>query len=488
MTARGRIPVTTSQFNWSTLFGRAKNRLGDTLTRPLLDYIAMLCITAILVGLGLIMVFSSSMADSKLKGNSVWAAAGYQAWMVVAGLGCMWLGLKIQPQLVRRFGGLALAVSILLLVAVLLPGVGTGRDAWGAQSWINIGPVRLQPSEIVKVTLAIWGASYLADQDPSAPLRQNRIVRFMGVFGVIFLLVVLQNDIGMALTIAFVAATIVLFAGIRLGYVVAAGVLGVGAIIAFFFTNGFRSDRIRVYFNAFFGHFEDTRDTAFQSYQGFLSLGDGGVTGVGMGQSRAKWFYLPEATNDFIFAIVGEELGLWGAAMLIILFGMLGYFGLRIARRSSDSYMALLSATLTTGVVVQAFINIAYVIGLLPVTGIQLPMISSGGTSAIITLGTMGLLINCARHEPEAISAMQSYGKPSFDRLVRLREPSLDYAPKAKQARIPRQQQARVPVTRVRSDTPSGSVKSEELSRSTRPPRRREPISYRQYDNPKRRT
>ena len=188
---------------------------------------------------------------------------------------------------------------------------------------------------------------------------------------------------------------------------------------------------------------------------------------MGVGQSRAKWFYLPEATNDFIFAVVGEELGLWGGAMLILLFGMLGYFGLRAARRNSDQFISLMAATLTTGVVVQAFINVAYVIGLAPVTGIQLPMISSGGTSAVITLASMGLLANCARHEPEAISAMQSYGRLGIDRLLRLPEPLT--------ARPPRRgRQQRQPVTQRRPARPPRPQRQE-------PPRRVGPAEDRYY-------
>ena len=171
------------------------------------------------------------------------------------------------------------------------------------------------------------------------------------------------------------------------------------------------------------GH-ADTQGTGFQAYQGFLSLADGGFWGVGLGQSRAKWFYLPEAKNDFVFAIIGEELGLWGGALVIILFAVLGYFGLRAAKRAQNQFQSLLAATLAVGVVVQAFINIGYVIGMLPVTGIQLPMISAGGTAAIITIGSMGLLCNVARHEPLQVSAMQNYGRPMFDRLFFVPEPT----------------------------------------------------------------
>lgn len=317
------------------------------------------------------------------------------------------------------------------------------------------------------MAIAVWGAAYLADQKTTAPWRENKFVRFTGVGIAMFGLIILQGDLGMGLTIASVIALVLFFSGIPIGYLVVSAVVGVLGLVGVAFSGGFRSSRITVYIDALLGHFDDTRDTAFQSYQGFLSLADGGATGVGVGQSRAKWFYLPEATNDFIFAVVGEELGLWGGAMLILLFGMLGYFGLRAARRNSDQFISLMAATLTTGVVVQAFINVAYVIGLAPVTGIQLPMISSGGTSAVITLASMGLLANCARHEPEAISAMQSYGRLSIDRLLRLPEPLT--------ARPPRRgRQQRQPVTQRRPARPPRPQRQE-------PPRRVGPAEDRYY-------
>ena len=216
---------------------------------------------------------------------------------------------------------------------------------------------------------------------------------------------------------------ILFFAGVSWGTIgLVAAVVFFGAAIAFF-SGGFRSQRFHVYFDALFGHFEDTRGVAFQSHQGFLSLADGSLFGVGLGQSRAKWFYLPEARNDFIFAVIGEELGLWGGALVILLFAALACFGLRCARRAQSQFQSLMAAALTAGVVSQAFINIGYVVGLLPVTGIQLPMLSAGGTSAIITLAGMGVLASIARHEPDAISSMQNHGRPTFDRVLGIPEP-----------------------------------------------------------------
>lgn len=254
-----------------------------------------------------------------------------------------------------------------------------------------------------------------------------------------------EGDLGMAVSFAVVVMLLMIFAGVSAKLIVSVVVAGGAAGLLFIAAgSSFRSNRISVYFDALFGNFQDTRGIAFQSYQGFLSLADGSISGVGLGQSAAKWFYLPESRNDFIFAIIGEELGLWGGALVIILFALLGYFGLRTALRAADRYQQLLAATLTASVVSQAFINIGYVVGLLPVTGIQLPLISAGGTSVIITLTAMGLLANIARHEPQAVSGYQNYGRPVFDRILRIAEPE----PPHPQGAMPQSQSPQSPQSR----------------------------------------
>lgn len=416
---------------------RAVRGFGDRLlgawhdihARPLTNYYLLLIIVATLTGLGILMVFSASMTWSVLDGNSVWATASRQVIMVVLGFVVMWAALKLKPRTIRRISPWLLVVAVALLIAVLIPGIGTGQEEVGSQSWIHLGPIRFQPSEVAKVAIAVWGSHFLAltgeTPGPEGERAKPNFVGFFAVSGVLLGLIAMEHDMGMALTFLMVVAIMAILAGVNLrlvaGAFCAAAVLGVVMLMQ---SSGFRANRITVYRDALFGHFEDTRGIAFQSYQGFLSLADGSLTGLGFGQSRAKWFYLPEAKNDFIFAVVGEELGLWGASFVILAFAGLAFYGLRCAMQSQDRFMALLAASLTTGMVAQGFYNIGYVIGLVPVTGIQLPLISAGGTSAVITLGSMGLLISCARYEPEATSAMQSYGRPAVDRLLRLSEPN----------------------------------------------------------------
>ena len=404
---------------------RALSRMNAWMdSRPLLDYTMVRTIVLVLAGLGVVMVTSSSMTWSALNDQSVWAQPLKQVIVVTMGLFAFWLALQIPPERVRKFALVLMGISVLLLIAVLIPGIGTGRAEVGSQSWIYIAGFQLQPSEVARVAICVWGASILANKDPRRPLEMtNGFVPFAFVAVVCILLIGLQGDLGMAVSFCIVVAFVLVFAGISWKFIGVVGAFGALLFVGVMAAGGFRSQRFHVYFDALFGHFEDTRGVAFQSYQGFLSLADGSLFGVGLGQSRAKWFYLPEAKNDFIFAVIGEELGLWGGALVIILFTMLLFFGLRTARLAANQYQALLAASVTTGIVSQAFINIGYVIGLLPVTGIQLPMISAGGTSAVITLGAMGLVASVARHEPGAVSAMQNYGRPMFDRMFFIREP-----------------------------------------------------------------
>ncbi|WP_175934723.1 FtsW/RodA/SpoVE family cell cycle protein [Corynebacterium sp. Marseille-P4321] len=399
-------------------------RIGEFLdSRPLIDYSMIRSIVLILAGLGVVMAMSSSMASSFAANASVWAQAVRQFIMVILGLGAFWLALRTPPEKLRTASSWLMVISIALLIAVLTP-LGTGREEVGSQSWLVVGPLRMQPSELARIAIAMWGAKVLANKDPPQPMRRdNGFMLFSLVAIICVLLIFAQGDMGMALSFAVVVAFILVFAGVSLKLV---GILAAGAVVVLigeFLSGGFRSNRIHVYFDALRGEFEDTQGAAFQSHQGFLSLADGHIFGVGLGQSRAKWFYLPEARNDFIFAVIGEELGLWGGALVIILFALLGFFGLRSARRAQTQYQTLMAAALTAAVVSQAFINMGYVVGLLPVTGIQLPMLSAGGTSAVITLGAMGVLANIARHEPDAISSMQNYGRPAFDRVFGLDEP-----------------------------------------------------------------
>ncbi|MFW9176569.1 putative lipid II flippase FtsW [Corynebacterium amycolatum] len=434
-------------------------RFNDWKSRPLFDYHLLMIIVALLTSIGLVMVLSASMASAGNDSGSVWSVFIRQLVMVVAGLISMWIVLRMRVELIRSLSTAALILSFVLLVLVIIPGIGIGLEETGARSWLSIGGITMQPSEVAKIALALWGSKLLAEKVRTAVSPAD----LFGLFGVVsflmLVLVMLQRDLGMVASMAFVVVALAWFAG--LPRVVITGLLAAAAfaMVIFTVTAGFRSARIRVYLDSLLGNFNDVQGDAYQSYQGFLSLADGSLTGVGLGQSSAKWGYLPEAKNDFIFAIIGEETGFLGALMVILLYAALGWVGLRIAGRQNDPFLRLLAGTITAATVVQAFINIGYVVGALPVTGLQLPLISAGGTSAMVTLFSMGLLATCARHESEAVSAMQTSGRPALDRFLGIPEPipydeSRRHAPKVRAHRDP--QRFGPPVVTSGARTPCG--------------------------------
>lgn len=434
-------------------------RFNDWKSRPLFDYHLLMIIVALLASIGLVMVLSASMASAGNDSGSVWSVFIRQLVMVVAGLISMWIVLRMRVELIRSLSTAALILSFVLLVLVIIPGIGIGLEETGARSWLSIGGITMQPSEIAKIALALWGSKLLAEKVRTAVSYTDLFGLFGAVSFVILALVMLQRDLGMVASMAFVVVALAWFAGLPRVFITGLLAAAAFALVIFTVTAGFRSARIRVYFDSLLGNFNDVQGDAYQSYQGFLSLADGSLTGVGLGQSSAKWGYLPEAKNDFIFAIIGEETGFLGALMVILLYAALGWVGLRIAGRQNDPFLRLLAGTITAATVVQAFINIGYVVGALPVTGLQLPLISAGGTSAMVTLFAMGLLATCARHESEAVSAMQTSGRPALDRFLGIPEPipydeSRRHAPKVRAHRDP--QRFGPPVVTSGARTPRG--------------------------------
>lgn len=423
--ARGREQHHRGDDGTASAWAGLREKWRRLLASPQLDYKVILVVTGILVALGLIVALSSSMVTSRtVEGGTVFSEFLKQAQMVIIGLLAMWFALWIRPARVRELAPVLLLVAVFLLVLVLFFGVG---DDIGSKSWLSLGPVTFQPSELAKLALAVWGSAAVAVHTRRSPDVRGGLSALLLVFPVIVVLVIAQKDLGMTMSLGMVGLTLLLFSGVsgRL-FGVVTGVLAVLAALSIT-SLGYRSDRIATWIDTVQLNLDGAsgQDTAYQARQGLYSLSDGGMFGQGLGQSRAKWDYLPEATNDYVFAIIGEELGIVGAGIVILLFALLGWFGIRTATRQTDPFLRLLAATLTVSVVGQAFYNIGYVVGLVPVTGVQLPLLSAGGTSAVITLTTLGLLASCARHEPETVSSMQHEGRPLIDRILMLREPTV---------------------------------------------------------------
>ncbi len=391
-----------------------RTRFGAWLGRPLTSFHLIIAVAALLTTLGLIMVLSASGVRSYDDDGSAWVIFGKQVLWTFVGLIGYYVALRMSVRLMRRLAFSGFAFSVVLLVLVLVPGIG--KEANGSRGWFVVAGFSMQPSELAKMAFAIWGAHLLAARRMERASLREMLIPLVPAAVIALALIVAQPDLGQTVSLGIILLGLLWYAGLPLRVFVSslAAVVISAAILAV--SAGYRSDRVRSWLNPD----NDPQDSGYQARQAKFALAHGGIFGDGLGQGVAKWNYLPNAHNDFIFAIIGEELGLVGALGLLGLFGLFAYTGMRIARRSADPFLRLLTATTTLWVLGQAFINIGYVIGLLPVTGLQLPLISAGGTSTATTLSMIGIIANAARHEPEAVAALRAGREDKVNRLLRL--------------------------------------------------------------------
>jgi len=344
-------------------------------------------VTLGLVAFGLVMVYSATSASATLANGDPAYFLKRQAGYAVLGVTLMIVFSRLDYRVLRRFAPALVVTSLVLLLGVLV----AGQAVNGATRWLNIGPVVFQPSEFAKVALAVWAASYLTRKRP--PQRLPELWRPFGLLaGVFCALLLAEPDLGTAITILLMLAGMLLVAGTP-GRTLGAGLSIAGAVslLAVWF-EPYR--RARLF--SFIDPWHDAQGAGYQTVQAIIGLGSGGIFGRGLGQSIEKANFLPEAHTDMIFAIIGEELGLVGAAALIAAYGAFAYFGLRIALGCKDPFGKRLAAGLTVLVCGQASINLAAVMGLAPLTGIPLPFVSYGGSSLVIALVSVGILLNIA--------------------------------------------------------------------------------------------
>jgi cell division protein FtsW len=400
-----------------------KTVLTAWLGRPLASFHLVLAVFGLLTVLGLVMVLSASSVVSLQTGPSVYTVFKKQLLFVVIGLAMFWVGLRLPLRLMRQFSGPALMVCFAMLVLVLV----VGKKFNGARSWFVLGPVSFQPIEVAKLALVLWGAHVLVQKRAVLHQYRHLLVPIVPVALLMFALVMMQPDLGGTVTLVLVLFALLWFAGAPMRLFGAAAIGGVAGIVVLSIGETYRLDRVMSFLNPE----ADPTGKGLQALQALYALADGGLLGKGLGQGPSKWRYLPNVHNDFIFALIGEELGFLGCMLVLGLFVMLAIVGLRIAARNIDPWIRMVAATLTVWLVGQAAINIAYVVGLLPVTGITLPMISAGGSSIVVTMFVFGILANCARHEPESVAALRSQGPGRFGRLMKLPAPDV-YNPPAK--------------------------------------------------------
>jgi cell division protein FtsW len=381
--------------------GPRKHRRAGALP---VEYNLLLTATLCLLAFGVVMVFSASSTTSLLgqSGDSAY----YLKRTLLFGAGGL-LVMRVLSlrgaRLVRPLTPLLMATSFILLLAVLVPGIGVSAN--GAQRWIGAGLFQIQPSEFAKVSLVLYGAHLLAAR-PQMTRDIRGLVPYLFPVALACLLMVVEPDLGTAIVVCLATGAMLVAAGVKLRHLMLlAGAIGVVLLLAIVI-EPYRMQRL----TGFIHPNGDPGGAGFQAIQAKIALGSGGIFGVGLGQSLQKAFYLPEAHTDMIAAVVGEELGLAGISMLVGLFGLFGYAGLRTAQRARDRYTKLLAAGLTSLILIQGIVNLFAVLGLAPLTGVPLPFVSYGNSSLLVMLAATGLLLNIARGGQAAATARRGQG------------------------------------------------------------------------------
>ena len=377
-----------------------------------------------LVLVGVLMAVSTTIAASRADGaqGSAWGPARAELSYLLLGVVVFCGATRISPRTYRRLAYPALSMSLIALVADLVPGIGVSVN--GARRWIALGPVQLQPSEFAKLGLLLWGADLLARKQELGTLRNARhlFIPLVPALLVVAALVMLEPDLGTTCVLIVITLGLFWMVGTPLRYFAALLAVLAAAVIGLALAAPYRLERLTTFLHPF----QDAKNSGYHTVEGFYALASGGLFGVGPGQSTSKYGWVPNASTDYVFAIIGEELGLFGAVVVLALFAILGHAGFRIARRNADPFVRLAAGAATIWLCGQATINVGYVTGLLPVTGIPLPFVSSGGSSLIASLVVLGMLAAFARHEGPAIAAARRAARRAEPiRLVRALRPAV---------------------------------------------------------------
>lgn len=363
------------------------------------NYFLLLGATLFLVVFGLVMVLSSSSVESYKASDDFFSGFLRQGLFAMLGVPLMLIAARLPSGFWKRWAGVAMIVAVSLQFLVVATPLGV--ESGGNKNWISFGWFNAQPSEVGKIALVLWLALILAKKRNVLDDWREVVVPIVPVAGTAVGLVLLGGDLGTVIIMGAIVLGTVFFAGVRLRFLVIP-VLAVCAVtLLFAFGNGSRQDRIQAFLNGCASS-DSYSGVCWQTVHGWWALASGGIFGVGLGNSKAKWSWLPEADNDFIFAIIGEELGLLGAIVVLILFIVLAISFVRIIRASTDPFARIAISSVMVWIIGQAFVNIAVVLGLLPVLGVPLPLISAGGSSLVTTLFAIGIVLSFARHAPDA--------------------------------------------------------------------------------------
>jgi len=337
------------------------------------------------------MIYSSSSIWANYKFNDSFHYLKYQGIFFIIGLFLMRLISKIDVVIYYKYSNQILLVSLILLVLVLIPGIGSVRN--GSRSWFGIGSLGIQPSEAAKISLIIFTSKYLANNRDYISNFFKGVIPILSILFLFFGLIMLQPDLGTGLILFTSIIAIFFISGVSNKFFIIGGIFGIIGVILLIIIAPYRMDRI----SAFINPWKDELGTGFQIIQSLYAIGPGGLLGSGYLNSIQKNFYLPEPQTDFIFSIICEEFGVVGAIIIVLLFSILFYRGILIATKTDDLFSKYLAFGITFQLLFQTIMNLCVVVGLIPVTGVTLPFISYGGSSLLISMASMGILLNISR-------------------------------------------------------------------------------------------
>ncbi|QHW30377.1 stage V sporulation protein E [Paenibacillus rhizovicinus] len=352
----------------------------------------MIIAILLILAIGLVMVYSASAVLAFHDFGDKFYYVKRQVLFAALGIGAMIATMNADYWIWKKWAKFGLLVCFGMLLIVLVPGVGVVRG--GARSWLGISSFGIQPSEFMKLAMVIFLAKLLSEKQQAVTQFVKGLLPPLGILGLAFGLIMLQPDLGTGAVMIGASLLIIYTAGARLRHLGSLALVGVAGLVGLIAAAPYRLQRI----TAFLDPWADPLGAGYQSIQSLYAIGPGGLVGLGLGMSRQKFNYLPEPQTDFIFSILSEELGFIGGAAIILLFGILLWRGMRTAIAAPDTFGSLLAVGIIGIVAVQVFINIGVVIGMLPVTGITLPLVSYGGSSLTLLLTALGILLNISRY------------------------------------------------------------------------------------------
>jgi cell division protein FtsW len=352
----------------------------------------LLIITFTLLTVGLIMVYSASAIWADYKFNDSFFFAKRQLLFAGVGIFAMFFIMNVDYWTWRTWSKTLIIVCFILLILVLIPGIGNVRN--GSRSWIGVGAFSIQPSEFMKLAMIAFLAKFLSERQKLITSFKLGLLPSLALVFTAFAMIMLQPDLGTGTVMVGTCVAMIFIAGARVSHFVGLGMIGIAGFVGLIISAPYRIKRI----TSFLDPWQDPLGSGFQIIQSLYAIGPGGLFGLGLGQSRQKFFYLPEPQTDFIFAILAEELGFIGGSFILLLFALLLWRGIRIALGAPDLYGAFLAVGIIAMIAIQVMINIGVVTGLMPVTGITLPFLSYGGSSLTLMLAAIGVLLNISRY------------------------------------------------------------------------------------------